>query len=275
MIHSLRLRVALFVTVCTLSIGGYWLLAEPLPQALWYHQFVDDRPMLGMPNALNVLSNFPFVLVGVLGLAFMWSDRSRRPGIFLEPCERWPYWIYFVGLVLTGFGSSYYHANPTNATLVWDRIGLAITLMALFSGILAERLHPACARWLLVPLVLLGIGSIFYWDWTERHGVGDLRPWFAVQFFPMIALPILLFLYPARYTRGGDLLASLLCYGIAKALEMLDGQVYASAGFVSGHTLKHLVAGFSAGFILLMLWQRQPRDAASLLYEPEALATGN
>jgi hypothetical protein len=277
MIRSLRLRVALFAAVCTLFIGGYWLLFPPMKQPQDYHKFVDDRSMLGVPNALNVLSNFPFVLVGALGLAFMWSDRSRRPGIFLESHERWPYWIYFVGLVLTGFGSSYYHANPNNHTLVWDRIGLAITLMALFAGILADRLHPACARWLLAPLVLLGVGSILYWDWTERHGVGDLRLWFTVQFFPMIALPILLFLYPARYTRGGDLLASLLCYGIAKGLEMLDGQVYASAGFVSGHTLKHLLAGFSAGFILLMLWHRQPRGEAfrpvetvPLLYEPEA-----
>jgi hypothetical protein len=75
-------------------------------------------------------------------------------------------------------------------------------------------------------------------------------------------LPILLFLYPARYTRGGDLLASLLCYGIAKGLEFLDGQIYTGSGFVSGHTLKHLVAGFSAGFILLMLWHRQPRGEA-------------
>ncbi len=259
MIQSLRLRVALFLAIGTLFVGGYWLFFPPMEQPLDYHKFVDDRTMIGVPNALNVLSNFPFVLVGALGLAFMWSEHSRRPGIFLEPSERWPYFIYFVGLVLTGLGSSYYHANPNNETLVWDRIGLAITLMALFTGVLAERLHPVCSRWLLGPLVLLGIGSILYWDWTERHGVGDLRPWFTVQFFPMIALPILLFLYPARYTRGGDLLASLLCYGIAKAFEMLDGRVYTGTGFVSGHTLKHLIAGLSAGFILLMLWQRRPQ----------------
>ena len=259
MIRSLQLRVALLLGVCTVLTAAYWLISGPMQQPQDYHQFADSRPMIGVPNALNVLSNFPFVLFGVMGLAFLASNFSCRPGIFLEPSERWPYWIYFVGLVLTGLGSSYYHANPNNQTLVWDRIGLAITLTALFTGILAERLHPACARWLLVPMVLLGIGSILYWDWTERHGVGDVRLWFTVQFLPMLVLPMLLFLYPARYTRSGDLLASLLCYGLAKGVEFLDKQIYSSAGFVSGHTLKHLIAGFSAGFILLMLWKRQPR----------------
>jgi hypothetical protein len=259
MIRSLRLRVALLIGVCTVLTDAYWLISGPMQQPKSYHNFADDRPMLGLPNALNVLSNFPFVLFGVMGLAFMASRFSRRPGTFLEPSERWPYWTYFVGLVLTGFGSAYYHAYPDNHTLVWDRIGLAITLTALFTGILAERLHPACARWLLVPMVLLGIGSILYWDWTERQGVGDLRLWFTVQFLPMLVLPMLLFLYPARYTRGGDLLASLLCYGLAKVVEFLDQHIFSSAGFVSGHTLKHLIAGFSAGFILLMLWKRQPR----------------
>jgi hypothetical protein len=173
--------------------------------------------------------------------------------------ERWSYWVYFIGLVLTGIGSSYFHANPNNATLTWDRAALAITFVALFTSILAERVHVACARWALVPLVLFGIGSVFYWDYTERIGEGDLRFYFIVQFYPLFIIPILLLFYPARYTHSGDLLASLLCYGLAKALEILDREVYTGAGFVSGHTLKHLVAGLAAGFILLMLWHRQPR----------------
>jgi hypothetical protein len=263
MIQSLQLRVGIFLAVAVLSIGGFWLFAGQTPQPLEYHNFADARPMVGVPNALNVLSNAPFILVGVLGFVFLFSERSHRPGIFLTTEERWPYWMYFLGLVLTGIGSSYYHAEPNNATLVWDRAALALTFMALFTGILAERLHPACARWLLVPLIALGVGSVFYWDWTEQHGVGDLRVYLAVQFFPLVVLPILLVFYPARYTRSGDLLASLLCYVIAKVLEWQDARIYTGSGFVSGHTLKHLVAGLSAGFILLMLMYRQPREQAA------------
>ena len=264
--NSQRLRIIAFVLVSILAIGGFWFGAGPWPQPQEYYQFADQRPMLGMPHALNVLSNLPFIVVGVLGIAFLCSEQSRRPGVFLEPMERRPYWVYFIGLVLTGIGSSYFHANPNNATLTWDRAGLAITFTALFTSILAERVHVACARWALVPMVLFGIGSVFYWDYTERIGAGDLRFYFIVQFFPLFILPVLLIFYPPRYTHGGDLLASLLCYGLAKGLEILDREVYTGAGFVSGHTLKHIVAGMAAGFILLMLWHRQPNTTTEVAF---------
>src|SRR5438067_329861 len=144
---SLRWRVSVLVIVSASVIGAFWWSAGPIPQPLWYHDFSDQRPMLGLPHALNVLSNLPFVLVGLLGSALLVSRRSRRAGMFVDEVERRPYWAFMIGLVLTGVGSSYYHANPTNATLVWDRAALAITLMALFAAVLAERVHKACAGW--------------------------------------------------------------------------------------------------------------------------------
>jgi hypothetical protein len=261
MIQSLRLRVLLATSVSVLVIGAYWIAADPTPQPAWYHDFADQRRLLGVPHTLNVLSNLPFVLAGLGGILFMWSARSRRPGIFLEAPERAPYWVYFIGLVLTGLGSAYYHADPTNARLVWDRLPLTVTFMGLFTAILAERLDKACARWLLAPLVLLGAASVLYWDYTERIGAGDLRFYFTIQFFPLIVVPILLATCPPRYTGAGDLLASLLCYGLAKALELLDGQVYTGTAFVSGHTLKHFVAGIGAGLIIVMLMRRRPVQA--------------
>lgn len=258
MLRSLRLRVALLLVVSALLMGGYWLVIGPHAQPVSYHNFADRRLMIGMPHALNVLSNLPFVVVGALGIAFVGSARSRRPGVFIDAAERMPYWVYFVGLVMTGLGSAYYHANPNNETLTWDRMFLALTFLALFTGMLAERVDVWCARYLLWPFVLLGAGSVLYWQYTERIGAGDLRFYFTAQFFPLIVLPIMLLLYPARYTRSGDLVAMLLSYVLAKLLEILDGQIYTGSGFVSGHTLKHLVAGLAASFVLLMLWHRRP-----------------
>jgi hypothetical protein len=234
------------------------LTHEPLPQPLSYHNFADQRPLLGLPHMLNVASNFPFLVVGVWGMIFMASEKSRRPGAFVQPAERWAYWIYFLGLALTGIGSGYYHANPNNDTLVWDRMALAVTFMALFTAILAERLSWQLSAWLVGPMVTLGIGSVLYWHWTETQGAGDLRFYFVVQFFPLIALPILFLFFAPRYTRTGDMIASLACYGLAKALEILDYPVYAQGGLVSGHTLKHLIAGLSAYFVLFMLQRRRP-----------------
>jgi len=271
MFNSARLRITVFLLVSLVAIVSFWVYKGPLPMNQDYYKFADQRPMVGIRHALNVLSNLPFILVGILGIVFLCSARSRRAGVFLEPMERTPYWVYFIGLILTGIGSSYFHANPCNETLTWDRAGLAITFMALFTSILAERVHVAFARWALVPLVLFGIVSVFYWDYTERIGNGDMRLYFIVQFYPLFILPILLLFYPTRYTHGGDLLASLVCYGLAKALESLDGQVYTGAGFVSGHTLKHIVAGMAGGFILLMIWHRQ----ANVVQSPSLNTSGD
>jgi hypothetical protein len=263
MFQQQRLRTVVFLAVSIAVVGVFWIAAGPIAQDQAYYNFADQRPMIGMPHAMNVLSNLPFIVVGVLGIVYMCSKRSRRAGVFLEPVERWPYWVFFVGLVLTGIGSSYFHANPNNATLIWDRAALAITFMALFTSILAERVHVCFARWALTPLVLFGVGSVFYWGLTERIGAGDLRFYLIAQFFPLLIVPVLLVLFPARHSHGGDLLASLICYGLAKALEILDSQVYTGSGFVSGHTMKHVVAGLAAGFILLMVRRRQPRESKS------------
>jgi hypothetical protein len=250
-------RVGFLVLICMLFIGGYLLVTAPMPQPRAYHNFADQRPLLGMPHMLNVASNLPFLVVGVWGMVFMASESSRRPGVFLRTPERSAYWIYFLGLALTGIGSSYYHANPNNDTLVWDRMALAVTFMALFTAILAERLCCKLSAWLVGPMVVLGIASVLYWHWTETQGTGDLRFYFVVQFFPLVALPILFLLFKPRYTGTGDLIASLACYGIAKLVEYFDANVYAQGGLVSGHTLKHLIAGLSAYFILFMLQRRR------------------
>jgi hypothetical protein len=43
-------------------------LLPPIPQDPSYHQFADQRTLLGIPNFWNVVSNLPFVLVGAIGL---------------------------------------------------------------------------------------------------------------------------------------------------------------------------------------------------------------
>jgi len=258
MLQSLRLRVVLLLAVSVVIVGGYWVIVGAHEQDKTYHQFADSARMIGVPNALNVLSNLPFVIVGLLGLAFMMGAPSRRSGVFLEASERAPFWVYFVGLIFTGLGSMYYHANPNNETLTWDRMFLAITFMALFTAMLAERVHISCIRFLLLPLTIYGAISVLYWQYTERIGAGDLRFYFTAQFFPLLMLPILLVICPPRYTRTGDLVAMLLSYVLAKIVEILDAQIYTGSGFVSGHTLKHLIAGMTAGFPLLMLWRRRP-----------------
>ena len=230
------------------------VLVPAIPQDPAYHRLADSRAWLGIPNALNVLSNTGFLLVGALGLAYVADGASPA---FREPGERWPYVVFFGGLLLTGFGSAYYHWEPGNARLAWDRLPLAITLMGLLAATIAERIGVKSGLWLLGPLVAIAAGSVIYWHWTEQRGAGDLRLYALVQFYPIVAIPLMLWWLAPRYTRGGELLAAAATYAAAKGPELLDGWILSATRVVSGHTLKHLLAALAGYWVLRMLGHRR------------------
>jgi hypothetical protein len=93
---------------------------------------------------------------------------------------------------------------------------------------------------------------------TEQRGAGDLRLYALVQFYPIVAVPLLLWLLPPRYTRGGDLLIAAATYALAKVPELLDGWFFSVTRSVSGHTLKHLLAALAGYWVLSMLEKRRP-----------------
>jgi hypothetical protein len=254
---SLMTKVLLLLGLAGLPVL-LLLVVPPFAQPVWYHDFADQRCLLHVPHFLNVVSSLPFLVVGTWGLGFL--ARCRPEDKFLDPQDRWFYGVFFAAVALTGLGSAYYHSQPNNDRLLWDRLPLAMAFMALFAMIVAERIHHRAGIWLFLPLVLLGGGSVVYWHVTESWGQGDLRPYLLVQLYPLVAIPLLLVLLPARFTRTQDLFAALLCYVIAKGLELLDRQVYSQGQIVSGHTLKHLMAAMAPYFILHMLQRRQKRS---------------
>jgi hypothetical protein len=237
------------VLAALVLVAGAFVLLPPLPQDPAYHRFADQRSLGPVPNALNVLSNAPFVLVGLAGLAL-----AGRPRASLAGWERPTAAALFAALVLTGVGSAYYHAAPTDATLVWDRLPLAVVFMALFALVLADRADPGLGRTLVVPALVVGVASVGHW-----HLSGDLRLYALVQFGPLVAIPLLLALRTGVYTRGGDLALGLGCYIAAKLFEVTDAAVFAVGGVVSGHTLKHLVSAAGTAAILSWLARRERR----------------
>lgn len=223
------------------------VFVKPIQQPLSYHAFHDGRAFLGIPNFLNVVSNLPFLAIGLMGLRWL----QLKPAD-LAPELRAPYAVVFAGLAATAFGSAYYHWAPDNHTLVWDRLPIAVSFMALFAAVLAERVTIKAAR-LLWPLALFGGATVAYW-----YLVDDLRPYLIAQFLPVLLMPLILWLYPARYGRGLDFQISIGFYALAKALEFLDGPVYAGLGYgLSGHTLKHFAAAGGAWWIYRMLVLRK------------------
>jgi hypothetical protein len=232
-----------------LLIAGFIVLAAVvvfslprIPQDRSYHNFADRRTMLRIPNFMNVVSNLPFALAGILGIL---NSLRRQKRTFLQGWERWGWASLFAAVSLISIGSSYYHLAPDNETLFWDRLPMTAGFMSLFALVIAERVSMQTGRALLLPLIAVGVGSVLWWRYTEAAGSGDLRPYLLVQYLPMLAIPAMLLGFPAKYTRVGDLLLALGLYACAKVFEGFDGQILALGGIISGHTVKHLTAGLA------------------------------
>jgi len=231
------------VAIATLFFVG------PIPQDPRYHLFADSGQVLGLRNFWNITSNFPFILVGILGLS--------RDSRLTQAESRAGYIVFCLAAVFVGIGSSYYHVAPTNGSLLWDRLPMAIAFMAFFSMLLGERVisrnKPACL-WLLV---FIGLSSVIYWSWTESLGRGDLRPYILVQFLPVLLIPLIIFLFPSRYMSNLLLLASFALYFIAKLLEHFDTEILDIVGLTGGHALKHLAAAIAGLCIIYAIPVRQ------------------
>ena len=138
--------IAIIASVSVAAIVGM-LFVPPIPQPSDYHQFTDTRTFFGIPNFWNVISNAPFVFVGIAGLVEVLRNRFAG-GL---PSQRLAYGIFFIGLAAVCFGSGYYHWSPSNETLAWDRLPMAVAFMAFVSIVIAEHIDERVANLALWP----------------------------------------------------------------------------------------------------------------------------
>lgn len=212
---------------------------DRISQDLAYHAFVDYRTIITIPNFWNVLSNLPFLIVGLLGLYKLLFTHNLN---ILSEIKS-AYTLLFFGVSLVAFGSGYYHLSPSNNTLVWDRLPMTIAFMAMFSIIIAEFINIKLGKWLLWPLLIAGVTSVIYWHFTELQDMGDLRFYAFIQFFPMLAIPVILICFQSRFSHLNGYWILIVCYFLAKVFEHFDKDIYNLLGLtISGHSIKHLVA---------------------------------
>jgi hypothetical protein len=226
----------LFVLAGLMAVSlGFLGLVPKIPQDQAYHLFADQRALVGIPNFWNVVSNIPFMVVGAVGLARFCDDAATI--------------VLFLGFFLTGIGSAYYHWDPNDGTLFWDRLPMTISFAAIFSLVVQERVGARIGSFLLWPMLAIGVASLLAWLWTD-----DLRLYFWAQFFPGGALMALFALYPARYTHAHYWLIAAALYALAKLFEFTDYPIYSLGHLLSGHTLKHLSAA-AACFVILRYFE--------------------
>jgi hypothetical protein len=238
------------------------LFAAPFDVPESYYHFADTRALFGVPNFGDVVSNLAFLAAGVIGLAWLWRPAGRA---CLTPRQRAPFAIFFAGVVATTFGSAYFHLAPltpdgvpNNWGMLWDRLPITVAFTALFAGFIADRVSARAGAVALPLMIAFGAAATVYWYVTAWPG--DLRLYALVQAYPALAIPLLCWLFPGRLTSGRHVAWLLACYGLAKACEVFDREIFELlGGAVSGHTVKHLLAAVSVYVVVVML-RRAPAD---------------
>ena len=236
-----------------LGIAAVFLFSDPIPQDPTYHAFSDSRYLFGVHNFWNVVSNLPFLLVGAAGLVFLHRNSEQVCVADLETTYR----VFFIGIFLTAFGSSYYHLAPGNETLVWDRLPMTIGFAGLITIIVGEFVSVRVAKMLLVPLLLVGFLSVEYWHWTETRGVGDLRPYAIVQFLPMLLIPVVLLTHKPVIGKASYYWWMIAYYFLAKVFEFFDAGIFGAGQIMSGHAIKHVAAAMTPAVFLYALSKRR------------------
>jgi len=196
---------------------------------------------------------------GLAGFAQLWrSYRSAEADSIRQLTDRWLYGRWYLAALLAAFGSIYYHLAPDNNRLLWDRLPLALLLASFAAILIAERINLHAGLLAGPPLLLLAVGSVFYWYAGEMWGVGDLRPYLLLQLIVLLLTPLILLLFESPHPgETGRWWALLLLYALAKGSEQLDHQIFNLGHLISGHTLKHLLA---AGAIFMTVRIRAGRE---------------
>jgi hypothetical protein len=247
--------LALVAAIIIIATG----FIDRIPQDPQYHQFADQRSFFDIPNTLNVASNLFFALIGIAGLFHLCLRRSLAIVQSLFSV----YVLFFTALVAIAPGSAYYHWNPDNQSLAWDRLPMTLVFMSFFTIIIGERLSPRVAKFIFLPLLILGTWSIIYWHQSELAGYGDLRPYGLVQYLPMLLIPLILLIFEARFSSDRAIWWFCGFYLIAKGFEVLDHQIFDFLAIISGHSLKHLVASIACLIYLGYLRYRTALDPES------------
>ena len=249
------LRVGILFGVILLAVIVAALIS-PVPQSLSYHEFADQREISGIPNFWDVVTNLPFLLIGILGIGLV--SLGKLPGGISELHRI--YLVFFIGCALVGIGSGYYHLDPSNETLFWDRLPMTVAFAAFFCIVIGEYVSVSMGIRLLWPLLLIGAGSVVYWIYTESLGRGDLRAYALVQFLPVILTLLILVMYRSPFKNSRYLWAIVVTFAMAKLAEALDGQLFELSPGLSGHSLKHLIASTGGALFFLALLKRERVD---------------
>jgi hypothetical protein len=231
---------AKIIFLCASIIAPLILLymGNPITQNLEYHNFADQRSFLDMNNFFDVISNIAFLVFGILGIIKAQKFKTYK----------YSWMVFLVGVVLVAPGSAFYHWNPNNFTLIWDRLPMTIGFMGIFTAIVCEVFKFKQEVLILIVLNILGMYSVLHWQIFD-----DLRLYYWIQLTPLLTIILISFMFKNESILPFYLAGAFGFYLLAKITEKNDDAIFlATNQIISGHTIKHLLAAVAVYLLYKM-----------------------
>lgn len=232
------------ILLITLSFLYFLFFIKPMPQDLSYHQFADQINHFAINHFHNVISNLCFIIIGLYGLKITLDNK--------EISLSW--YLFIISIILVGPGSAYYHFNPNNETLFWDRLPMTLGFISLSSYVLIE-IFKIKKEFLFISITFL-IGMICLMYWVKFD---DLRFYLWVQLTPIVLLLYIALFYQTERLKKKYLFCAVVLYVLAKMTEKYDATIFEKLHY-SGHSLKHLLAGLGVYSLILMYKKRSSKS---------------
>jgi hypothetical protein len=228
----------IFYTLLILSIIALYI-ASPITQNPAYHHFADQRIICGVPHIGDVLSNLSFIAVGII---LFFKSFKEKP---VHEFQQFMFGFFCVSAVALGLGSAYYHWNPSDKTLIWDRMTMVFGFSVIFMDSMWRYnvFKPNMMASKFAVCFFLFCATVVYSKVTNR-----LEPYVLVQFFTLLII-LVLALVNLKSINSHAVLMMVGTYIIAKIFEYYDLKIWLELHqVVSGHTLKHLMYALSLYF---------------------------
>jgi len=245
-----------------------------------------------IPNFFDVVTNAIFSVVGLIG--FMECLLLFPQKSVMQSNEKYSWYLFFLAFFMVSVGSAYYHWRPNNWTLVWDRLPMTFSFMAIYY--IAQRHFIPEANLSLSGNMFLGAISMIIWYLSlylnrgkilnihlnylgNNDGSGlnreeaqkrikqsnpklydQLLPYYIIQFYPLAVQYYMMANWPAQVEfKLVYVIPAYICYILAKLLEgadLVSDKFYTKTlrGMISGHSLKHLAAGLGMIPLLVYIW---------------------
>ena len=200
-----------------------------------YFNFADKSDFFGISNAFDVLSNFGFLVTGALGL--MWVSQNKSLPREYKVIAR----IFSISILLVAFGSGYFHLEPTKERLFWDRLPMAFGFGAIIALMIMDRISLKAGY--KFALLFIPLSGCLVLGW--HLDILTLRPYLVLQFGGIVLILLLTLIRKQSHISNLSVWAGIGLYALAKVVEHMDLKIYVLTGFLSGHTLKHIVATFA------------------------------